>query len=234
MNNFQQLSLAIKLDNQATFDNFYAPNGTPQHLAKMLLQDEGKQYAYICGSTGTGLSHLLQALCQKHSLRPGSGAAIYLPLKELRDYPAEQVLQGLESSDIVCLDDLEEVAGRKEWQEPLFNFFNRCNESGTRLIITAHTLPDLLEVVLNDLLSRLKSGISLQLIDYKDADLRRLLQHRASGLGLYLSDDVALFLLHRLPRNTHVLMESLEKLDAVSLREQRRLTLPFVKGVLAL
>jgi DnaA family protein len=232
--NFQQLSLAIKLDNQATFDNFYAPNGTPQHLAKMLLQDEGKQYAYICGSTGTGLSHLLQALCQKHSLRPGSGAAIYLPLKELRDYPAEQVLQGLESSDIVCLDDLEEVAGRKEWQEPLFNFFNLCNESGTRLIITAHTLPDLLEVVLNDLLSRLKSGISLQLVDYKDADLRRLLQHRASGLGLYLSDDVALFLLHRLPRNTHVLMESLEKLDAVSLREQRRLTLPFVKGVLAL
>ena len=228
------MSLAIKLDNQATFDNFYAPNGTPQHLAKMLLQDEGKQYAYICGSTGTGLSHLLQALCQKHSLRPGSGAAIYLPLKELRDYPAEQVLQGLESSDIVCLDDLEEVAGRKEWQEPLFNFFNLCNESGTRLIITAHTLPDLLEVVLEDLLSRLKSGISLQLVDYKDADLRRLLQHRASGLGLYLSDDVALFLLHRLPRNTHVLMESLEKLDAVSLREQRRLTLPFVKGVLEL
>jgi len=40
--------------------------------------------------------------------------------------------------------------------------------------------------------------------------------------------------LHRLPRNTHVLMESLEKLDAVSLREQRRLTLPFVKGVLEL
>ena len=66
MNDFQQLSLGIKLDNQATFDNFYAPNGTPQHLAKMLLQDEGKQYAYICGSTGTGLSHLLQALCQKH------------------------------------------------------------------------------------------------------------------------------------------------------------------------
>jgi DnaA family protein len=234
VNDFQQLSLAITLDNQATFDNFYAPNGTPQHLAKMLLQDEGKQYAYICGSSGTGLSHLLQAVCQKHSLRPGSGAAIYLPLKELCDYPAEQVLQGLESSDIVCLDDLDEVAGRKDWQAPLFNFFNRCSESGTRLLITAHTLPDFLEVVLEDLLSRLKSGISLQLIDYKDADLRRLLQHRASSLGLYLSDEVALFLLHRLPRNSHVLLEALEKLDAVSLREQRRLTLPFVKTVLAI
>lgn len=234
MNDFKQLSLGIKLDNQATFNNFYAPNGTPQYLAKMLLQDDSKQYAYICGSSGTGLSHLLQALCQQHSKRPGVGAAIYLPLKEVGDYPADQVLQGLESADIVCLDDLDEVAGRAEWQQPLFNFFNRCNESRTRLVITAHTLPDYLEVILEDLLSRLKSGISLQLVDYKDADLRRLLQHRATGLGLYLSDEVALFLLNRLPRNSHVLMECLEKLDGVSLREQRRLTLPFVKSVLKL
>ncbi len=234
MNNFQQLSLGVKLDNQATFDNFYAPNGTPQHLAKMLLQDEGKQYAYICGSSGTGLSHLLQAVCHKHSLRPGVGAAIYLPLKELVDYPPEQVLQGLDASAIVCLDDLDQVAGRETWQAPLFNLFNRCNESGTRLLITAHTLPDFLEVMLEDLLSRLKSGISLQLIDYKDADLRRLLQHRASGLGLYLSDEAALFLLHRLPRNSHVLLQALEKLDGLSLREQRRLTLPFVKSALDL
>ncbi len=234
MSNFQQLSLGIKLDNQATFDNFYAPNGTPQHLAKMLLQDDGKQYAYICGSSGTGLSHLLQAVCRQHSLRPSAGAAIYLPLKELRDYPPEQVLQGLDACDMVCLDDLDQVAGLEAWQAPLFNLFNRCSESGTRLLITAHTLPDFLEVLLEDLLSRLKSGISLQLIDYKDADLRRLLQHRASALGLYLSDEVALFLLHRLPRNSHRLMEALEKLDAVSLREQRRLTLPFVKSVLDL
>jgi len=232
VNDFQQLSLAIKLDNQATFDNFYAPTGTPQHLAKMLLQDEGKQYAYVCGSSGTGLSHLMQAVCQQHGTRLSNGAAVYLPLKELCDYPADQVLEGLESSDLVCLDDLDQVAGREEWQAPLFNFFNRCSESGTRLLITAHTLPDYLEVLLDDLLSRLKSGISLQLIDYKDADLRRLLQHRASGLGLYLSDEVARFLLHRLPRNSHVLMEALEKLDGVSLREQRRLTLPFVKTVL--
>jgi DnaA family protein len=194
---FQQLSLAIKLDNQATFGNFYAPTGTPQHLAKMLLQDEGKQYAYVCGSSGTGLSHLMQAVCQQHSMRLSNGAAVYLPLKELCDYPADQILEGLESSDLVCLDDLDQVAGREDWQAPLFNFFNRCSESGTRLLITAHTLPDHLEVLLDDLLSRLKSGISLQLIDFKDADLRRLLQHRASGLGLYLSDEVARFLLHR-------------------------------------
>ena len=50
--------------------------------------------------------------------------------------------------------------------------------------------------------------------------------------GLYLSDEVAVFLLNRLPRNSRQLMEALETLDGASLQEQRRLTLPFVKGVL--
>jgi DnaA family protein len=95
-------------------------------------------------------------------------------------------------------------------------------------------MPDDLDLDLDDLLSRLKSGVLLQMLAYKDADQRRLLQHRANRRGLYLSDDVALFLLNRLPRNSHQLMDALEKLDAVSMQEQRRLTTPFVKSVLEL
>jgi len=60
------------------------------------------------------------------------------------------------------------------------------------------------------------------------------LQYRSNRRGLYLSDEVALFLLNRLPRDTHALMEALEILDKASLREQRRLTTPFVKEALGL
>ena len=59
----EQLSLAIALDDQATFENYYAPNGTPQHMATFLLKDEGRKFAYLSGGSGTGLSHLLQAIC---------------------------------------------------------------------------------------------------------------------------------------------------------------------------
>jgi len=37
-----------------------------------------------------------------------------------------------------------------------------------------------------------------------------------------------------LPRDTHALMEALDILDKASLREQRRLTTPFVKEALGL
>ena len=72
------------------------------------------------------------------------------------------------------------------------------------------------------------------MVEYKDADRRRLLQYRANSRGLYLSDDVALFMLHRLPREIKLLMAALEVLDSASLQEQRRLTMPFVKSILSL
>jgi DnaA family protein len=228
-----QLSLEVKLDDQATFDNFYAPRGTPQHLATFVLQDEGQKYAYLVGAEGSGLSHLLQAACQKTALGHNAGA-VYMPLTEMQDYPPEQVLENLESASLLCLDDLQSVVHRQEWQEPLFNLFNRCMDAGTKLVIAAHAMPDDLDLDLDDLLSRLKSGVLLQMLAYKDADQRRLLQHRANRRGLYLSDEVALFLLNRLPRNSHQLMDALEKLDGASMQEQRRLTTPFVKSVLQL
>jgi DnaA family protein len=228
-----QLSLEVKLDDQATFDNFYAPRGTPQHLATFVLQDDGQKYAYLVGAEGSGLSHLLQAACQKTALGHNAGA-VYMPLAEMQDYPPEQVLDNLESASLLCLDDLQSVVHKQQWQEPLFNLFNRCMDAGTKLVIAAHAMPDDLDLDLDDLLSRLKSGVLLQMLAYKDADQRRLLQHRANRRGLYLSDDVALFLLNRLPRNSHQLMDALEKLDAVSMQEQRRLTTPFVKSVLEL
>jgi len=233
VNSPKQLSLAVTLDDQATFDNFYAPRGTPQHLASLVLQDEGQQFAFLAGADGSGLSHLLQAACQRTALGRNAGA-VYLPLSELGEYSPQDILEGLESATLVCLDDLQLVAHKPDWQEPLFNFFNRCREAGTKLVMAAHGVPDELDVILPDLLSRLKSGVILQMLQYRDDDRRRLLQHRASMRGLYLSNEVAVFLLNRLPRDTQGLMAALERLDGASLQEQRRLTLPFVKETLGL
>ena len=202
-------------------------------MATFVLQDEGQKYALLLGAEGSGLSHLLQAACQRTALGHNAGA-LYLPLAEVQDYPPEQVLEGLASASLLCLDDIQTVAHQSAWQVPLFNLFNQCREAGTRLVIASHTMPDDLQVSLPDLLSRLKSGVSLQMQQYKDADRRRLLQHRANRRGLYLSDEAALFMLNRLPRDSRQLMEALEVLDGASMQEQRRLTTPFVKAVLKL
>ena len=233
MSEFSQLSLNIKLDDQATFSNFFAPRGSNQHLASMLLQDEKQQIAVIVGNSGVGLSHLLQAACQPSPFAPVNNA-IYLPLTDLQQYPPEQVLEGLQASKLVCLDDLHRVSAKADWQAPLFNFFNECKQSGTRMIFASHKLPEDMGIKLPDLASRLTSGLIHRLIDFDDEDLRRLLQFRCNHRGMYMSDEVARFLLTRLPRDTKTLMGALEAIDNASLREQRRLTTPFVKAVLDL
>ncbi len=55
---------------------------------------------------------------------------------------------------------------------------------------------------------------------------------RASRLGLQLQDEVAKYLLHRMPRDMHQLFDMLEQLDHQSLAKQRKLTIPFVKQAL--
>jgi hypothetical protein len=85
MSQLRQMNLEVKLDDQATFNNFYAPKGSSQQLAKFLLQESGQQFVCIVGNSGSGLSHLLQAACQQGPF-DRSGDAIYLPLKELKAY----------------------------------------------------------------------------------------------------------------------------------------------------
>jgi DnaA family protein len=47
-----------------------------------------------------------------------------------------------------------------------------------------------------------------------------------------MNDDVARFLINRLSRDMTSLIAALEQLDQASIREQRRITIPFIKDVL--
>ena len=51
--------------------------------------------------------------------------AAYLPLAELRHTDAA-VFEGLELLELVCLDDVDAVAGEALWEHALFDLFNRA------------------------------------------------------------------------------------------------------------
>jgi DnaA family protein len=216
-----QLPLQIKLNDAATFDNYQV--GANADTVKILQQGH-EPYLYLWSAEATGKTHLLQALC--HSL--GQGQAIYLPLQELAQYPAD-VLNDLEQFSLVCLDDVQYIAGRSDWELGLFHLYNRLREQGGRLCITSNVSPEQLNVHLADLLSRLKWGPVFQLQALKDEGKIKAMQLRARQRGIDLADEVAKFLLNRYPRDLHNLFALLDKLDSASLQAQRRLTIPFVK-----
>ena len=145
---------------------------------------------------------------------------------------APELLDNLELCELVCLDDLDAVAGRSDWEEGLFHLFNRLRDSGRRLLLAGTMSPRELPIQLPDLKSRLTLALVFQLHELSDEDKLRALQLRASRRGLQMSDEVGRFILTRGERSMSALFELLERLDQASLQAQRKLTIPFLKETL--
>jgi DnaA-homolog protein len=118
--------------------------------------------------------------------------------------------------------------------QALFNLYNRIRDAGKLLLVAAVIGPRELPVKLPDLASRLQWGLTLQVHSLDDQDKQQALQLRARARGLELSDEVAHFIIQRLPRDMNELFWQLNRLDHASLAEQRKLTIPFVKKILGL
>ncbi len=226
----KQLTLPVQLREETTLDNFLVlpANRSLLNALRSQLQPGGEPVVFLHGASGSGKSHLLQGSCHL-----AGGGALYLPLAELAGFAPEEILQGVESMDIVCLDDLQAVLGDREWEVALFDFYNRARAQDCALLIAADAAPRALQVGLADLRSRLAWGVVFQLARATDEDRAEILRFRAGRRGLELTPEVAAYIVHRAPRSITELLSLLDRLDSASLAEQRALSIPFVKQALA-
>jgi DnaA family protein len=226
----RQLPLPLRLDDEATFANFLAAAENHQLLEHLAAVNEPlNRFIWLWGSKGAGLTHLLQALCHQNEDR--GLHSVYIPLAAHEEF-LPQILDNLDSVDLVCLDDLDQVAGLNLWETTLFNLYNQLAESGTRLIVAARHSPVHTAWLLPDLASRLQAGLAFQLHSLTDDDKLLALQLRARGLGFELPTEVAAFLLLRTQRDMGSLFAVLQQLDELSLEKKRRITIPLLKELL--
>ncbi len=226
----QQLTLNVHLNGYATLGNFSAGDNHAlvEQLEKSLTQ-QGENFFYLWGSEGVGRTHLLHAAC--HFKMKQGLPCTYLPLEEYKTISPD-IFNDLESLDLVCIDDIDAIAGEKYWQEALFHLYNRARDNGTLLIVTGKQPLQTLSLTLLDLKSRLSWGLVYQIHDLTDEEKCSALITRAKIQGLNLSLSVARFLLSHCSRNMVDLVKILNQLDHASLAQQRSLTIPFVKSVL--
>ena len=65
------------------------------------------------------------------------------------------MLTGLEQLGLVCLDDLDSIAGNEEWEQAIFHLYNRLHDLQKPLLMTACNSPKGSLIKLADLKSRL-------------------------------------------------------------------------------
>ena len=231
----RQLSLAVSLRDDATIDNFWAPgDGSNAQILQLIAGDQPPLWSdpvlLVWGSGGVGKTHLLTAAC--HRAREVGLPAYYLSLSDVLDFKADAMLDSLEHQYLVALDDLNLAAGNSHWELALFDFYNRCQAVGTRLLLSAAQAPALMDIRLADLRSRLAASLVFHLPACSDQDKLAILRFRAGRLGLELATDVALYIMQRYSRDLHELMALLARIDRISLERQRRVTIPLVRELI--
>ncbi len=227
----EQIPLHFAFDPELSFQRFHPGIDNTEvirHLRES-LHGRGDGLIFLWGETGSGKTHLLNACCREAS--PLGLSISYLPLAVLVDY-GPQVLEGLDHQDLVCIDDLDAVAGLANWELALFHFFNELKSRQGVLIVSAHVPPASLSIVLPDLKTRFGWGLTLRLHALREENRRAVLERHARSLGLELSPQVAQFLLTHFPRDLSSQRELLNALDQATLAAKRKLTIPFLKTYL--
>ena len=222
-----QLALPLQLADHAVFAS-YLDSGNETLVATLLAIANGADLhgCWLWGSAATGKTHLLQAVCAAAGDR-----SAYVPLSMLAD-AGPQVLEGLENRELVCIDDMQHVVGRPDWESALFNLCNQVNDAGGQLLVAANSTPRECPIVLADLQSRLARLPVFQVHTLGEPERAKALQLRSRHRGLDLPDDTARYLLKRSRRDMASLYELLDRLDREALRSKRRLTIPFARTVL--
>ncbi len=222
-----QLALPLQLADHAVFASFL-DNGNESLVATLRAISAGGDGhgCWLWGAPSTGKTHLLQAVCDVAGDR-----AAYLPLSMLVD-AGPKILEGLANRELICIDDIDLVAGRSEWETALFDLFNQVVDADSQLIVSAGSAPRECAIKLADLQSRFAKLPVFQMRVLGEDDRVRALQLRSRHRGLDLPDDTARYLLKRSRRDMASLYGVLDRLDREALRAKRRLTIPFVREVL--
>ena len=161
------------LDNKYQFKNFLEKDGNT--LAKKealeVVKNLGLKHNpfYIYGYSGSGKTHLLQAI--------GNNVLENDPEKRVKYISAENLLENeleiqkvrSEEFDLLIVDDIQ-VLGEKDdmIQEKFFNLFNSLFGRNTQIVLSGNSEPDQLKNVQSRLIVRFKWGMTVCLRSLED------------------------------------------------------------------
>lgn len=224
-----QLPLDLRWPAQQRFDAFVTgDNALAVASARRLASGLDSEWLYLSGPPASGKTHLLMATCAAASLAGRS--AQYVALAAVPE-PRAGAIRALGGSELLALDDLDAVIGPAE--HALFDLYNRCRAEGSSLMFAANRAPHALGIGLPDLVSRLASCAQWTLRPLDEPSRRAALRERAAARGIELDDAVLDWLFTRQARDLGSLTTLLDRIDSAALAAQRRVTVPFLRGLLS-
>ena len=234
MNNPTQLIFPFQINQKASFENFFCSPDNAELITRLndLVVNKNADELIINGAAGSGKSFLMQAICNELS---SSGKQFaFMPMSKAINMGVE-IFQNLASLDAVCIDDLQLILSKGEWEIALFNLINECQQSGCSMILSLGGNQSLEEIAqLPDLLSRIKRMEFMKLQAVQDEFLNQALDFVSQQLDINLEKSELEFLLKHQTREFSLLVDNLIALDKQAASLKRKITIPLIKETLNL
>lgn len=194
---------------------------------------------YIYGISGSGKTHLLQAVT--NALRNSGLKAIYARADTFTDHVVTAIRAGEMSHfreayrnvDALIIDDVHVFSRKGATQEEFFHTFNALHLEGKQIILSANISPSELHLIEPRLVSRFEWGIVLPLAVHSQEQLRAILNKKAESLNFYLHPKLIDFLLETFTSNCKYLVRALEALILRTHNTGKMMTVPVAKQILA-
>lgn len=237
---------AVRFNPKYTFESFVVGpcNRFAQGATLAVARSPGKAYnpLFIYGNVGLGKTHLLQAIgnyIKDHSPRENQ-KILYVTCDQFtNDFVFAIQKNQMESfnlryrtADVLLIDDIQFLKGRKETQESFFHTFNILYESHKQIVITSDSSPKEIPTLEERLCSRFEWGV---IADLQPPDLETriaILKKKAEGESLLVPEDTILFLADQIKTNIRELEGSLLRVVAYSSIHGLQLTVDLTKQVL--
>jgi chromosomal replication initiator protein len=194
--------------------------------ANCIVRKPGEAFRLLVlhGGSGLGKTHLIQGLCnavrRQHTLlewRYVSGEEFTNEfVYALKAGRVDSFRARFRKVDLLAIDDIHFLAGKKATQEEFLHTFNAIDACGKAIVLTSDRHPRAIATLSEPLISRLVSGMVVEIEPPDFVTRREILRRRAAAMRADLPDEVVDHLARRITRNVRELEGALYKLVALA------------------
>ncbi|MGF1465231.1 MAG: chromosomal replication initiator protein DnaA [Sandaracinaceae bacterium] len=227
------------------FDNFIVgPSNQLAHAASVAAASSpGTRYnpLFIYGGVGLGKTHLVNAIGHRVRQDRRNARVLFLSAERftnefiwaLQNHRINEFRNRYRTScDVLCIDDIQFLAGREQTQEEFFHTFNSLYHADRQIVVTSDVYPQQIKEMEERLISRFQWGLVAD-IQPPELDTRiAILKKKAEQERIVLSDDVALLIAQHVQSNVRELEGTLLRLAVKAELTHKPIDLEFARGTL--
>jgi len=201
-----------------------ASNQIAYNSAIYVAEFPGAQYnpLFIHGGCGLGKTHLLQGLCKRFIQHHPTKRWMYLSGEEftneflaaLRTNKLDVFRRKMRDLDLLVIDDVHFLGGKKATQEEFLHTFNAIEAMGRQVVLASDEHPKMIAEFGESLINRFVSGMVVR-IDPPNfitrCEILRAMSHRQR---LSLSEEVIQWIARRVTQNVRELEGAVTRMDA--------------------